>query len=68
MASYNQPEKDEVGRNYIKANFNIKDVRYMHDSLSFYIQNGNQTPEEYERIMQIKNTFFAMLMEHSFHT
>ena len=35
MASYNQPEKDEVGRNYIKANFNIKDVRYMHDSLSF---------------------------------
>tara|TARA_B100001113_G_scaffold178787_1_gene146402 strand:+ start:375 stop:581 length:207 start_codon:yes stop_codon:yes gene_type:complete len=68
MAEFSQPRKDKDGNGFIKANFTIKDVRYMYDGLSFYLQNGNQEKEEYERIMKIKNVFYTMLLEHSFHT
>ncbi len=68
MPDMGEPQRDDVGRGYIKANFSIQDVRYMYEGLSFYLQNGNQEPEEYERIMKIKNIFYTMLLEHQFHT
>ena len=68
MPDMGEPQKDDIGRSYIKANFTIQDVRYMYEGLSFYLQNGNQEPEEYERVMKIKNIFYTMLLEHQFHT
>ena len=68
MPDMGEPQRDDVGRGYIKANFTIQDVRYMYEGLSFYLQNGNQEPEEYERVMKIKNIFYTMLLEHQFQT
>jgi len=62
------PQEDDIGRVYIKANFSIKDVRRIYDSICFYLQNGNQEePDEYEQLVRIKSIFYAMLLEKSFH-
>ena len=53
---------------FIKANFDIRDVRLMYEGLSFYLQNENQEPDDYDRIMKIKNSFYAMLLEHQYRT
>ncbi len=68
MPEFGKPQKDDNGTGFIKANFTIEDVRYMYNGLSFYLQNGNQEPEEYERVMKIKNIFYTMILEHQFHT
>ena len=68
MPEFGKPQKDDSGASFIKANFSVQENRYMYDGLSFYLQNGNQKPEEYERVMKIKNVFYTMLLEHSFHT
>ena len=68
MPEFGKPQKDDSGASFIKANFSVQDIRYMYDGLSFYLQNGNQKPEEYESVMKIKNVFYTMLLEHSFHT
>ena len=68
MPEFGRPQRDDNGTGFIKANFDIRDVRLMYEGLSFYLQNENQEPDDYDRIMKIKNSFYAMLLEHQYRT
>jgi len=61
--------RDADGKGYIKANFSIKDVRQVYNSICYYLQNGNQEdPKEYENLVRIKGIFYAMILEQSYHS
>ena len=34
--------EDSEGRSFIKADFNLKDIRQVYNAINFYLQNGNQ--------------------------
>jgi hypothetical protein len=63
--------QDERGRQYLKANFNINDIRLMYDALNYFYDNWPGEPHrhssEHERLEGMKNTFYSMLMEYTLH-
>ncbi len=64
-------DQDERGRQYLKANFNINDIRLMYDSLTYFYDNWPGPPErdisEHQRLERMKNIFYSMLMEYTLH-
>ena len=64
-------DQDERGRHYLKANFNIKDIRLMYDALNHFYDNWPGSParhpSEHRRLEKMKNTFYSMLMEYTLH-
>ena len=63
--------QDERGSQYLKANFNIDDIRLMYDSLNHYYDNWPGTPAKHEhehrRLDEMKSIFYSMLMEFTLH-
>ena len=63
--------QDERGRQYLKANFGIEDIRLMYDALNHFYDNWPGEPhrsaKEHRRLEQMKNTFYSMLMEYTLH-
>ena len=63
--------QDERGRQYLKANFGIDDIRLMYDALNHFYDNWPGEPyrhiSEYERLEKMKNMFYSMLMEYTLH-
>ena len=64
-------DQDEKGRHYLKANFNIKDIRLMYDALNHFYDNWPGSParhpDEHKRLVEMKNIFYSMLMEYTLH-
>ena len=60
--------EDSEGRSYIKADFNINDIRQVYNAINFYLQNGNQEDDEYKNLLRIKTAFYSMMLESSFHS
>ena len=63
--------QDERGRQYLKANFGVEDIRLMYDSLCNLYDNWPGEPHrslsEYKRLEKMKNMFYSMLMEYTLH-
>jgi len=63
--------QDERGRQYLKANFNINDIRLMYDALNHLYDNWPGEPfrhrSEHERLEKMKSMFYSMLMEYTLH-
>ncbi len=63
--------QDERGRQYLKANFGIEDIRLMYDSLNHFYDNWPGEPHrslsEHRRLEKMKNMFYSMLMEYTLH-
>ena len=59
--------EDSEGRSYIKADFNINDIRQVYNAINFYLQNGNQEDDEYKNLLRIKTIFYTIMLENSFH-
>ena len=63
--------QDEKGRQYLKANFNVDDIRLMYDSLNHFFDNWPGEPHrhssEHKRLEKMKNMFYSMLMEYTLH-
>ena len=60
--------EDSEGRSFIKADFNLKDIRQVYNAINFYLQNGNQEDDEYKNLLRIKTAFYSMMLESSFHS
>ena len=60
--------EDSEGRNFVKADFNLKDIRELYNAINFYLQNGNQEDDEYKNLLRIKTAFYSMMLESSFHS
>ena len=60
--------EDSEGRSFIKADFNIIDIRQVYNAINFYLQNGNQEDDEYKNLLRIKTSFYSMMLESSFHS
>jgi len=64
-------DQDERGRKYLKANFNLKDIRLMYDALNHFYDNWPGSParhpDEHKRLEEMKNIFYSMLMEYTLH-
>ena len=63
--------QDERGRQYLKANFGIDDIRLMYDALNHLYDNSPGEPHrhtsEHKRLEKMKSTFYSMLMEYTLH-
>jgi len=63
--------QDERGKQYLKANFNIDDIRLMYDALNHFYDNWPGEPHrhssEHQRLEGMKNMFYSMLMEYTLH-
>ena len=63
--------QDERGRQYLKANFGIDDIRLMYDALNHLYDNWPGAPHrhrsEHERLEKMKSMFYSMLMEYTLH-
>ena len=63
--------QDERGRQYLKANFGVEDIRLMYDSLCCRYDNWPGEPHrsrsEHKRLEKMKNMFYSMLMEYTLH-
>ena len=63
--------QDERGRQYLKANFGIDDIRLMYDALNDLYDNWPGEPHkhrsEHERLEKMKSMFYSMLMEYTLH-
>ena len=66
-----EPNQDERGRQYLKANFGIEDIRLMYDALNHLYDNWPGEPHrhtsEHKRLEKMKSTFYSMLMEYTLH-
>ena len=63
--------QDERGRQYLKANFGVDNIRLMYDALNHLYDNWPGEPfrhrSEHERLEKMKNVFYSMLMEYTVH-
>ena len=63
--------QDERGRQYLKANFGVDDIRLMYDALNHLYDNwpgeSFRHRSEHERLEKMKNMFYSMLMEYTLH-
>ena len=64
--------QDERGRQYLKANFGIEDIRLMYDALNYLYDNWpgqlhHRSAKEHQRLEQMKSMFYSMLMEYTLH-
>tara|TARA_Y200000002_G_scaffold377914_1_gene384311 strand:- start:567 stop:776 length:210 start_codon:yes stop_codon:yes gene_type:complete len=63
--------QDERGRQYLKANFGIDDIRLMYDALNHLYDNwpggSPRDRREHERLEKMKSMFYSMLMEYTLH-
>ena len=60
--------EDSEGRAFIKADFDLNDIRQVYNAINFYLQNGNQEDDEYKNLLRIKTAFYSMMLESSFHS
>ena len=63
--------RDERGKQYLKANFGIDDIRLMYDALNHLYDTWPGEPHrhtsEHKRLEKMKNMFYSMLMEYTLH-
>ena len=45
--------EDSEGRAFIKADFDLNDIRQVYNAINFYLQNGNQEDDEYKNLLRI---------------
>ncbi len=63
---------DEFEPPFLQMNCDINDVRLLHDSVSFYLENfPEQDPDEIQEkikhLKAFKKTLYSMLLEYNFH-
>ena len=57
------PQEDEAGRPFVKVDWNINDIRLLHNAIKFYADNSEDISEPEEHIEHMKRVLYAMLME-----
>ncbi len=57
------PQEDEHGQPFVKVDWNINDIRLLHNAITFYADNSEDIQESEEHIAHMKRVLYAMLME-----